>query len=278
MQTVALSEQNRDKVRAALTEWGIPQELAEEASEHRTVVIYPKGAILFLQGSSSEFLFCILSGFVSIYFPLADGSRVLVSLAGANEIVGDRAFANERGKLSQCFEAQARTRSEVALFSRTQLTNLLGQLDSAKLLSMLNDQQAAASRAILNWVNFLGLNYRCRLQLVLASLARRFGVKDTRGTMLIPELGHEDFAEMINCSRPMASKLINEMAEKRQIARSGKKYILLEKFGLDGGDQAQDQSLGTVQRYPSLRAVGTGQPGLRSERMFPAERVCLSKP
>jgi hypothetical protein len=46
-------------------------------------------------------------------------------------------------------------------------------------------------------------------------------------------LGHEDFAEMIGCSRPMVSRLISDLIDARMIARRGKNYVLLSKWGFD---------------------------------------------
>src|ERR1700730_6571691 len=105
MHTLAMT-----RVQAALIECGLPHEVAEEACDHRTLVTYPKGAILYLQGSSADFLFCVLSGIVGTYCPQPDGNRILFALAGRNEIVGNRAFPNSQGQLGQCFEAHARTK------------------------------------------------------------------------------------------------------------------------------------------------------------------------
>ena len=247
MQPLAMTEQYRERVQAALVEWGLPREVAEEACDHRTIVSYPKGAILYLQGSSADFLFCVLSGIVGVYCPQPDGNRILFTLAGPNEIVEPRAFPNSRGLLSQCFESHARTRCDVALISRAHVTELMSRLDSRALLSLLNEQSAASSQAILHWISFLGLNYRGRLEWVLRDLARRFGTKDARGVLLITELGHEAFAEMIDCSRPMATKLIDEMIGRGQIARDGKRYILRNGFGSEAlEDVAQRRTLSPV--------------------------------
>jgi CRP-like cAMP-binding protein len=53
-------------------------------------------------------------------------------------------------------------------------------------------------------------------------------VKESRGTLLIPEFGHNDFAEMIGCSRPMVSKLIAEMISAGSLAQHGKHYIIID--------------------------------------------------
>jgi CRP-like cAMP-binding protein len=254
MHTLAMTDQHRERVQAALIEWGLPREVAEEACDHRTVVSYPKGAILYLQGSSADFLFCVLSGIVGAYCPQPDGNRILFALAGPNEIVGHRAFPNSKGLLGQCFEAHARTKCDVALISRAHIIDLLGKLEAGAILDLLNQESAASSLAMLHWISFFGLNYRGRLESVLRDLARRFGVKDSRGILLIPELGHEDFAEMIDCSRPMASKLIEEMTERGQIARDGKKYILLSGFGSEALDKPESS------RRPSPLQVLAGEP------------------
>jgi hypothetical protein len=71
------------------------------------------------------------------------------------------------------------------------------------------------------------MNFSERMEAVLRDLARQFGVKDSRGTLLIPELGHADFAEMIGSSRPMVSRLIAEMVANKRLLYDGKHYIVL---------------------------------------------------
>jgi len=44
---------------------------------------------------------------------------------------------------------------------------------------------------------FLGYSFRVRLGMVPGRL------EDTRGTLLVPELGHNDLAQMIGSSRPV---------------------------------------------------------------------------
>jgi CRP-like cAMP-binding protein len=62
---------------------------------------------------------------------------------------------------------------------------------------------------------------------VLRDLAQKFGVREARGTLLIPEFGHADFAEMIGSSRPMVSRLIAEMIANHRLAYDGKHYIVI---------------------------------------------------
>jgi CRP-like cAMP-binding protein len=95
----------------------------------------------------------------------------------------------------------------------------LRRLPSAKLvplLELLNSSWASINSL---QVRFLGLSFRERLDLVLEELAKRFGVRDSRGILITTRLSHEDLAEMIASSRPMVSPLIADMVHQRVIAR-----------------------------------------------------------
>ena len=81
---------------------------------------------------------------------------------------------------------------------------------------------------------FLGMPFRERLDVVLHELGSKFGVRDKRGILLMPELSHADLAEMIGSSRPMVSRLIAEVTEEGHLLRHGKQFVLLEPFA--GGD------------------------------------------
>jgi hypothetical protein len=71
------------------------------------------------------------------------------------------------------------------------------------------------------------LPFEQRLEVVLSDLGRRVGVHDNRGTLIIPELSQADLAEMIASSRPLVSRLLNEMEERGLVQRRGKQYLLL---------------------------------------------------
>ncbi len=71
------------------------------------------------------------------------------------------------------------------------------------------------------------MSLRKRLEIVLGELAERFGVPDSRGTLLLPELAQEELAEMIGSSRPMVSKLLTEMTERGMLIREGRRHILI---------------------------------------------------
>jgi hypothetical protein len=97
------------------------------------------------------------------------------------------------------------------------------------------------------YASLMTLSYRERLEAMLTEVAARFGVKETRGTLLTLELGHDDWAEMIGSSRPMVSRLIAEMVQSRVLAREGKHYILLA----DGGVERPAAPMSRIEAIPA---------------------------
>jgi hypothetical protein len=63
--------------------------------------------------------------------------------------------------------------------------------------------------------------------MVLKRLGTRVGIEDKRGTLIMPELGHEDLAEMIGSSRPMVSKLISDMTREGLLTRGENRHFIL---------------------------------------------------
>jgi len=213
-----------------LSDFGIPGKFVDEIISHHTVVNYNKGAMVFLQGSPADVMFWVITGLVKVYCPRSDGTRILVNLAGPGDLIGHVDFIDPRGRHAQVFEVEALTKCSVALFTREYVIKLLQSLEHAALLQVIERLNTAWSSTAQWFGAFLGMSFRERLEVVLSELGSNFGVSDTRGILLVPELAHADLAEMIGSSRPMVSRLIAEMTEEGLLLRQGKQFILLETF------------------------------------------------
>jgi hypothetical protein len=109
----------------------------------------------------------------------------------------------------------------------------LQELDCGALVGLIEQSNSFWSWVAYRYASLMSLSYRERLEVVLSEVASRFGVKDSRGLMITLELGHEDWADMIGSSRPMASRLFADMIRAKILAREGKRYILLNGAGLE---------------------------------------------
>ena len=210
-----------------LADSGLPPELVEELTAYHTIVTYAQGSTIFLRGTPADLLFWVFTGVVEVYCPQADGGRVLVRICGSGDILGNVDFLDYRERRAQAYEAVALTKCEVALLSREHVFKLLRTLEPRQLVKLLEYVNSMWSSVAISSATFIGLDFRDRLKLVLADLAQRFGVQDSRGTLLITELSHAKLAEMIGSSRPMVTLLIGDMVEAGLLARRGKQYILL---------------------------------------------------
>jgi CRP-like cAMP-binding protein len=211
--------------------------------------------MVFLQGSPADVMFWVIAGLVKVYCPRPDGTRILVNLAGPGDLIGHVDYIDSRGRHAQVFEVEALTKCSVALFTREYVIKMLQSLDHAALLQMIERLNTAWSSTAQWFGTFLGMSFRERLEVVLNELGSKFGVRDTRGILLMPELSHADLADMIGSSRPMVSRLIAEMTEERFLLRQGKQFILLESFAVGRSD-----SQGQLKDRPKISPESTPAP------------------
>jgi len=229
-------------LRASLSRLNLPFDLAEELIDRHIAVSFEKGALAFCEGNTDGMLACILSGYVNVYCPVGDGDRTLVRMAGPGEIIGYPDYVDEKGRYARLFEAQVASKCTLALFSRDQVVRLLAGLPPDALVAILASLNTFWSENLRYFVTLLNLPFWDRLTIALSDLAKRAGVADSEGVILIPEVGHEDLAEMIGCSRPMVSRLIAQMVEAGLLARRGKQYVLLKKWNFNDRSRNSQKS------------------------------------
>jgi CRP-like cAMP-binding protein len=225
MSSAMKSDLEQDRLLSQLVQF-LPKETVDELICHYTSVTYAKDSIIFLQGSPADLMFWIMSGRVKLYCPMSDGDRTLVRLCGPGDVLGYADFIASDNRRLHAFEAEALTKCRMALLARERAVMMLETLDQPTLLRVIVQLNTIWSSLALSLAETLGRSFRKRLDVALKDLATRFGVKDRRGMLLPMKLSHGDLAEMINCSRPMATKLINEMVDERLLDRDGKLYIV----------------------------------------------------
>ena len=252
-------------LRESVTAWGIPEELIDEITERQMVVSYAKAALVFGEGSTADLFAFVVSGYVKIHCPVGDGNRTLMRLAGPGEIVGYADYLDAKRQRARLFEAQALTKCDVGLVTRDHVARLLRNLSPDALVHVIESLNTFWSQYARWFATLVGAPFCERLEIVLSDLASRVGVKDNRGVMLIPEISHEELAEMIGCSRPMISRLLSEMTEAGLIGRTQKQYILLDKWG-------SRELLKPAERRPSPSGHGGTGAGLQKDSLAISNR------
>src|SRR6202789_1716738 len=177
-------------LRANLSGLNLPVDLVAELIERHIAVSFEKGALAFSEGNTDGMLACILSGYVNVYCPVGDGNRTLVRMAGPGEIIGYPDYVDEKGRHARMFEAQVASKCTMALFSRDHITRLLAGLPPDALVSIVATLNTFWSETLRRFLTRLTLPFWDRLTMVMTDLAKRAGVRDSEGIMLIPEVGH----------------------------------------------------------------------------------------
>jgi len=217
----------RARLEERLAGWGLSPEFAGEIEKHATPVTYERGAVIFLRGTSADFLFWVLKGFAKLDLPHENGNRTLVALTRPGDLLGFIDSVDAKGR-RQVLEAQALTGCTVGLFSREHMFQLLRKFDRETMIRSFEHLNSAWSMIFERFVSFMGLSFRHRLEVVLAGLGARFGANDKRGTLIVPELNQEDLAKMIGASRPMVSKLIADMTREGRLTRGERHHFILQ--------------------------------------------------
>jgi CRP/FNR family cyclic AMP-dependent transcriptional regulator len=265
-----VSAQAQERLLTKLSSMGLPRSAAAALLERHMLVRYPKGAELFSMGSPADVVFAVLTGLVKVHSSRPGSDPVLVEIAGPGDLVGYADFADADGGRSQLFEATALSNTCVALFTRHQIAEVLKSLEPEALLRITESINSMWSSVVYRYATFLGMSLRKRLEIVLGELAARFGVPDSRGTLLLPELAQEELAEMIGSSRPMVSKLLTEMTERGLLIREGRRHILL------AAQKPADASVAAVPREPGLHPAF--EPARAATRRVRADRRAVRAP
>jgi CRP-like cAMP-binding protein len=215
-----------ERLRARIGHWRLPENLLEDLFGRNSLLSYSRGTTIFPQGSPAEVVFLIQKGLVNLYSYQPEGGRIMVRIAGHGELIGYCNLLDPKGYPVHALEAVSRTGCQLAMITRDQLGNVLQSLDSFTLTRLMDILNSAWSGEMLRWANCVLRDCRARLELVFADLAHRLGARDARGIVLLPELSHQDLAEMTGCSRPMASRVIAGMLKQGILARQEGHYIV----------------------------------------------------
>ena len=80
---------------------------------------------------------------------------------------------------------------------------------------------------LMQWYRWsLGLDLRERLVCTLGQLCSNFGVMESRGTLLLIHVSHQDLADLVGASRPRVTELLAELEREHLIVRHGRQLIV----------------------------------------------------
>jgi CRP/FNR family cyclic AMP-dependent transcriptional regulator len=203
--------------------WASDQQL-EQLLPHISLQRVRRRTVLFPERASSDMLYLLLSGVVKLSLCNVENEDVLVSLIRPGELFGITALMPEAQRAFRC---EAFSDCWVGVIPAERFVFCLLGVSLADFRGMMGSSVSRWFTLLYRYIRFQGLSLRQRLIMALLELAQKFGVQDSRGTILTLRLTHNDLADLIGASRQRVTKQMRELEGQHLILREGRKLIVL---------------------------------------------------
>lgn len=176
--------------------------------------IFPRGAVIFHEGSVARGVYVLSSGRAKVSISSADGKKVILRIASGGDVLGLYA-----GLTGRCFEATAEMveGGRVDFVSRQDLLNLLGRqnttgLDLLEVFSRQFSELVDHTRMLL-----LSESALEKLARLILRWGRDFGERTSDGIKVQLLLTQEEIAQIIGASRETVTRLFSALKRDKVI-------------------------------------------------------------
>lgn len=201
---------------------GWPEASIERLLDAAELVAFPRGRVIYRDGSAATRLYWMLEGVAKLSIPGGLGRRVLVSLAKPGSLLGSYMVVGGR----RLDTASALTPIRAASIDVGTFQEIVSELPPAVIQSMTRGTLDYFSRTFVRTVKLLTLDLRGKLALGLLDVADGFGVVDADGRLLKVRLTHEELAELTGISRARVTKTLQEFAAQGLVVRRGRDLVV----------------------------------------------------
>jgi CRP/FNR family transcriptional regulator len=201
----------------------LTQEQLRIIGKNATAMKFARGKSIFFEGESSSRVYLLMSGVAKLSF-LKKTERVLVGLVGPGEVFGVSSLLPEATRPFRC---DAFSDCTVAVMEPRVFVETVAGIPLESFSRTLDITVGRWWAMLIRYANFVGLGLRERLADALLELAAKFGVRDSRGTLLTLKLTHADLAELVGASRQRITEQLTEFERASAIIRDGRRLILV---------------------------------------------------
>jgi CRP/FNR family transcriptional regulator, cyclic AMP receptor protein len=192
--------------------------------------VYPRGAVLFVEGQEPRGVFILCNGRVKLSATAADGKSVIVRIADAGEMVGlPGTISGMRYELT----AEVLEPVQASFIPRAEFLQFLrhhgeASLKVAEMLSLIYHEMTQE-------VRYLGLAHTAaeKFARFLLDLPPVAGQDSAAGPVRATlTLTHEEIAGMIGCSRETVTRLFASFKKNQLVEVHGASVVIRDKAGL----------------------------------------------
>jgi CRP/FNR family transcriptional regulator, cyclic AMP receptor protein len=207
----------------------LPLPALQKLNEIKSTAVYPKSAMLFIEGQLPRGVFVLCTGKAKLYTSSREGKTVILSLAEAGDVLGLNATISNRpyeltAEMMEPGQANFITRDallqflrengEIALRVAEQLSrNYYSAFEEVRMLGLASSPSEKLAKLLLSWS---------------ADAAKSADPSHIKLT-----LTHEEIAEMIGTTRETVSRLFSEFKKKQLLQLKGATLIIRNKPALE---------------------------------------------
>lgn len=201
----------------------------QKLNEIKSTAVYPKGAVLFIEGQQPRGVFVLCTGKVKLSTSSSEGKTVITKISDAGDVLGLNATISDHPyevTAEMVDPGQAnfiprdallrflREHGEVALRVAQQLSsNYYTAYEGIRMLGLTSSPGEKFAKLLLSWYpEKEQANGQAQIKLTLT---------------------HEEIAEMIGTTRETVSRLFSEFKKKRLLEAKGSTLILRSKLALE---------------------------------------------
>ncbi len=212
----------RSLVRLKSLSWMRDDQAARLAAASKALKV-PRENAIFNEGEASSHVYILLSGVAKLCY-VNRAQRVLVGFVGPGEVFG---LSSLLPQTTRPFRCEAYSDCLVAVVKPEIFVDTVLGVPLERLSIILDATVGRWWGMLVRYANFVGLGLRERLAGALLELAEKFGVRDSRGTLLTIKLTHADLAELVGASRQRTTEQLNDFEREGVITRDGRRLIIV---------------------------------------------------
>ena len=204
-------------------------ELLKSFESLKYATVFPKGAVLFVEGQSPRGVFILCTGKVKLTTCSSDGKAIITRIAEGGDVLGLSATVSGRPYMAT---AETLAPSQVNFIRRDDFLRFLKENSTACL--RVSEHLSNNYHDAFEQVRSLGLSHSAAEK--LAKLILEWGLKDGRetdkGISLKLTLTHEEIAQMIGASRETVTRLLSDFKRKQILQIKGSTLIISNRAAL----------------------------------------------
>lgn len=204
-------------------------ELLKSFETLRYATVFPKGAVLFVEGQSPRGVFMLCTGRVKLTTCSSDGKAVITRIAEGGEVLGLSATVSGRPYMAT---AETLLPCQVNFIKREDFLRFLRENGEACL--RVSEHLSNNYHDAFEQVRSLGLSHSAseKLAKLILEWCAKNGKENEKGISLKLTLTHEEISQIIGASRETVTRLLGDFKKKQIIHIKGSTLIIRDKAAL----------------------------------------------